>query len=331
MLARRFKFRYLAVGVLITLFALVFSACTTTAPAADVESDTGAASDAPAAEESAADDTEGTGDTVVESGEMWYDPADVDQAWYHICTDTPPQQGGTLIMSGAPGAVTGNNWFQFAPRDDFLFSQLLDLDVDGETLHPDLATSWEISEDALIYTLQLREGVIFHDGEPFSAEDVKYTLEMFYHPDTGASHARIFGMDSIAGTQAFENGEADEISGIVVVDDYTLEITLDSPRSNFLDGLRGFNIWPKHILEGIPFIELRDSEYAVTNPIGSGPFMMDELEPDQFLTLVAFEDYYAGRPNLDQIIFRIGLIGAPAMAALEAGEIHADGNALGPD
>lgn len=326
MLVRRFKFRLLAVGTLITLLALLFSACTT-APAADVQSEAEVTSDAPAAEETETASTE----AVAESGELWYEPVDVDQPWYHICTDTPPRYGGTLIMSGAPGAVTGNNWFQHSPRNDFIFNQLLDLDVDGETLHPDLATSWEISDDGLVYTLKLREGVVFHDGEPFTAEDVKYTLEMFYHPDTGASHARLFGMDSIVGAADFETGEADEISGIVAVDDYTIEITLNEPRSNFLDGLRGFNIWPKHALEGIPFIELRDSQYAVTNPIGTGPFKMDELQPDQFLSLVAFEDYYAGRPYLDKIIFRIGLTGASVMAALEAGEIHVGGLALGPD
>ena len=78
-------------------------------------------------------------------------------------------------------------------------------------------------------------------------------------------------------------------------------------------------------MEGIPFAELGDSEYAVRNPVGSGPFTMGDFEPDQYYILEANEDDYAGRPYLDRIIFRIGLSGATAFAALENGEIHMAG------
>ncbi len=262
---------------------------------------------------------------AAEPVEPWYDEADVDSTTIHICTDSPPKQGGEIVVAGAAGAMTGSNWFIFSARDDYLWSQLIDRDTDAVTVHPDLATSWEVSEDGLTYTFHLRDDVRFHDGEPLTAEDVKFSLEMFFHPDTGASHGRTSGLDQLDGAEAFENGDADEISGIKVLDDYTVELNLVRPRSSVLSNMAAFNIWPKHLLEGTPFSELENTEYAVRNPVGSGPFKMGDFEPDQFYILEANEDYYAGRPYLDRIIFRIGLSGATAFAALENGEVHMAG------
>ncbi len=260
-----------------------------------------------------------------EPAEPWYDEADVDSTTIHVCTDSPPKQGGEIVVAGAAGAMTGGNWFTFSARDDYIFSQLIDRDTDAVSIHPDVATSWEVSEDGLTYTFHLRDDVSFHDGEPLTAEDVKYSLQMFFHPDTGASHGRTSGLDQLEGAEAFENGEADEISGIKVLDDYTVELNLVRPRSSVLSNMAAFNIWPKHLLEGVPYTDLVDTEYAVRNPVGSGPFKMGDFEPDQFYILNANEDYYDGRPYLDRIIFRIGLGGATAFAALENGEVHMAG------
>jgi peptide/nickel transport system substrate-binding protein len=285
-----------------------------------------AACAAPAATESAdMEEAEMQEETAAEPTEPWYDEADVDSSYIHVCTDSPPKYGGEVVTAGAAGAMTGGNWFVFAPRDDYLFSHLVDRDTDAVTIHPDLATSWEISADGLTYTFHLRDNVRFHDGEPLTAEDIKFTLEMFFHPDTGASHGRTSGLDQLVGAAEFEAGDADEISGIKVLDDFTVELNLVAPRSSVLANMASFNIWPKHLLEGIPFADLGETEYAVRNPVGSGPFTMGEFEPDQFYILNANEDYYAGRPYLDRIIFRIGLSGATAFAALENGEIHLAG------
>ena len=91
--------------------------------------------------------------------------------------------------------MTGSNWFIFSAADPYIWNQLLDRDTDAVTIHPDLATSWEVSDDGLTYTFHLRDDVRFHDGEPLTAEDVKYSLEMYFHPDTGASHGRTSGLD----------------------------------------------------------------------------------------------------------------------------------------
>ena len=285
-----------------------------------------AACAAPAATESAdMEEAEMQEETAAEPTEPWYDEADVDSSYINVCTDSPPKYGGEVVTAGAAGAMTGGNWFVFAPRDDYLFSHLVDRDTDAVTINPDLATSWEISADGLTYTFHLRDNVRFHDGEPLTAEDIKFTLEMFFHPDTGASHGRTSGLDMLVGAAEFEAGDADEISGIKVLDDFTVELNLVAPRSSVLSNMAAFNIWPKHLLEGIPFADLGETEYAVRNPVGSGPFTMGEFEPDQFYILNANEDYYAGRPYLDRVIFRIGLGGATAFAALENGEIQMAG------
>jgi peptide/nickel transport system substrate-binding protein len=300
-------------SVVLTVFLILLlgllAACA--APAA---TETGAMAEEEAEEEMAAEPTE-----------PWYDEADVDSDHIHICTDSPPKYGGEVVVAGGAGAMTGSNWFIFSARDDYLFSQLIDRDTDAVSIHPDVATSWDVSADGLTYTFNLRDDVRFHDGEQLTAEDVKYSLEMFFHPDTGASHGRTSGLDQLAGAAEFEAGDADEISGIKVLDDFTLELNLVAPRSSVLSNMAAFNIWPKHLLEGIAFADLGETEYAVRNPVGSGPFTMGDFEPDQFYILEANEDYYAGRPYLDRIIFRLGLRGATAFAALENGEIHMAG------
>lgn len=294
--------------VALALLALVAAACAGAAPATT----------APAAEPTAAPTTAPT-----TTGELWYNPEDVGETWYNICTDKPPVYGGTLTSNQAASALAGGaNWFSYAAKDQYLWNQLFDLDVDGETIHPDLATSWDVSADGLVYTFHLRNDVKFHDGVQLTANDVAFTFKIFLHPDSAIPFGRILALDNILGAEEFIAGEAEEIEGIKVLDDFTLEVTLAHPVSNFLDKVRGVNIHPKHLLENIPYAELITSEYAKTKPVGSGPFKMGEYVPEQYYILEANEDYYAGRPYLDRIIFRIGLSGATALAALEAGEIQ---------
>ncbi|MCY3897266.1 MAG: ABC transporter substrate-binding protein [Caldilineaceae bacterium] len=286
-----------------------------------------AACAAPAATETGAmaeEEAEAEEEMAAEPTEPWYDEADVDSTTIHICTDSPPKYGGEIVVAGGAGAMRGSSWFQ-AAHEDYIFSQLVDRDTDAVTIHPDVATSWDISDDGLTYTFHLRDDVRFHDGEQLTAEDVKFSLEMFFHPDVGASHGRTSGIDQLVGAAEFESGEADNIVGIKVLDDFTVELNLVRPRSSVLSNIAAFNIWPSHLIKGTPFAELENTEYSVRNPIGSGPFTMGEYEPDQFYILEANEDYYAGRPYLDRIIFRLGLGGATAFAALENGEVHMAG------
>ena len=277
-------------------------------------------------------DTEAA-DEATETGELWYDPADIDNPWINICTEDAPKQGGSVVLAFADQAMRGENWLsRSSTNEGFVFSQLVDLNMDAQSFSPDVAESWEISDDGLVYTYHLRDDVLWHDGEQLMADDIKWTIEMFWHPDTNIPTRTTLPLFAIAGVDEFANGDTDEITGVKVIDDFTVEITLSEPRADFFYGMGGLNLFPKHIWEDIPFAEMRESEFAREKIIGSGPFKMAEFEPDQFYILEAFDDYFRGRPYLDQLIFRIGLEQvATWLPGLEAGEIQVGNMVNGPD
>jgi peptide/nickel transport system substrate-binding protein len=303
------KSQFVWIG-LIVLLGLVVAGCTTlvpteSGPAAEAQP---AATTAPA--EEAAQDAAAAETTNAET-------------WVNQC-EGEPVDGGTVTLAFADAAMQGENWLsRSSTNESFVFSQLVDLDIATLEIVPDVAERWEISEDGLTYTYYLRQDVLWHDGEKLMADDVKWTIEMFWHPDTNIPTRTTLPLFNIAGTDEFAAGEAEEITGVKVIDDYTVEITLKEPRADFFYGMGGLNLFPKHIWEGIPFAEMRESEFAREKIIGSGPFKMAEFEPDQFYILEANEDYYLGRPHLDRLIFRIGLDAVASwMPGLEAGEIQ---------
>lgn len=108
--------------------------------------------------------------------------------------------------------------------------------VDGEPeLIPGLAEKWEISEDGLVYTFHLREGVKFHNGEEFEADDVKFTIERMMNPENECVNTWFF--DMIDGATEMWEGQSDEVSGVKVIDKYTVEITLDYAFGGFIANL----------------------------------------------------------------------------------------------
>ena len=109
-----------------------------------------------------------------------------------------------------------------------LFTYNVDVDRYGD-LAGDLATEWTASEDGLTWTIKLRDGVTWHDGEPFTADDVKFTLELCSNPAAGGC---VWSFSMIEGIQAVKDGTATEASGIKVVDPLTLEITTTKDRKS---------------------------------------------------------------------------------------------------
>lgn len=191
------------------------------------------------------------------------------------------------------------------------------------TPEPDLAESWEENEDGTHYVFHLREGVTFHDGQPFTANDVKFTWELIAHPEN-LSSAQLFSFfQPITGAQAFRDGEAEEIEGITVVDDLTVEVTLDQPWAPFLTIGSNQYIVPRHILGEVPVSEILEHEYA-RNPVGTGPFRFVAWQAGDSYIGEAFEDYYAGRPAADTLVLRTsGLDDNGIITALRSGELNA--------
>jgi oligopeptide transport system substrate-binding protein len=175
------------------------------------------------------------------------------------------------------------------------------VDFDAKTLEviPRVAERWDISEDGLTYTFHLRHGVLFHNGREVTAQDAAWSLQRLVDPATRSQREWILA--PIQGAGAFHQGQADGIAGISVLDDHTLQVTLEKPYAPFLGQLAMENtaILPREAWAG----STEDPGTPERN-IGCGPFRLVEWVHHNYLSVQAFDDYYDGRPELDRIIFR---------------------------
>ena len=252
--------------------------------------------------------------------------------------------GGTFIGAWVGPCCNGNDWITpMDPGGDaHWFSkiygrlttfkvldpakQAADFDANagvyGE-LTGDLAESWDISQDQLTWTFHLRPGVTWHDGEPFTANDVKFTIELCYNPaNTMKPCHYVAAVDGAVGVKEYKEGTANEITGVKVVDDNTISFTFTEPNSLFPTSISELFILPEHTVGKIPPEQMKEAEYWKTSQIGTGPFKWDKYTAGQSTELVAFDDYYKGRPKLDRIIRRHFPDPAAALLAFDAGEIH---------
>jgi peptide/nickel transport system substrate-binding protein len=174
---------------------------------------------------------------------------------------------------------------------------------DGYTPVADLATDWSISDDGLVWTFNLRDGVTWHDGEPFTAEDVKFTLDSILDEEVRAQfRAALAGVTEVA-----------------VVDPLTVTITSERPIGS-LPILLAYNIaiGPKHILEGQDLNEISD---FVQNPIGTGPYRVTEVASGDRVTLEAYPDYFDGAPSIGTVIYKVVPDINNVVAQLQTGEL----------
>lgn len=164
-----------------------------------------------------------------------------------------------------------------------LFNGLTAHDGDNQVT-AGLAKDWVFDEASCTYTFHLEEHVTWHDGKPFTAEDVKFTIEAIMDPDNGSENAPNF----------------EDVKEIHVLDDHTISFQLASPNVAFLDYMT-MPILPKHLLEGE---DMQESDFF-RNPVGTGPYKLASWDEGQAVTLVKNEDYFKGEANIDTIIFKI--------------------------
>ncbi len=163
-------------------------------------------------------------------------------------------------------------------------------------LAPRLATSWEFNDDGTKITFNLREGVKWHDGVPFTAEDVKYTYEWILNPENQSPNRSLYV----------------DIIEIEIENDHLLHFHLEKPNSFLLNNLARICIVPAHHGEEADFRE---------NPVGTGPFQFVSWSRDDRLVLSANQDYWGGAPNVDELEIRPIPEDSGRLFALEAGEI----------
>lgn len=192
-----------------------------------------------------------------------------------------------------------------------IFSGLVSFDPELN-LTPDIARSWEISSDGKTYTFHLRDGVKFHNGRELTASDFKYSMERACDPSTGSQTAETY-LGDIIGAKERLSGEAEEIRGIKVIDNSTLEITIDAPKAYFLSKLAhpvAYVVDQANVESGI---------YWWQNPNGTGPFQLRQWQEDDFIILERNSLYYLEPPRIAHVVYR--LWGGVPMRMYETGEI----------
>ncbi len=164
-----------------------------------------------------------------------------------------------------------------------LFNGLTAHNGDNEVV-PGLAESWEFDEASCTYTFHLTEGVKWHDGEDFTAEDVKFTIEAILDPENGSENAANY----------------EDVEEIRVLDDHTILFRLAAPNVAFLDYMT-MAVLPEHLLAGE---DMQESDFF-RHPVGTGPYQLERWDAGQAITLAANETYFQGRPQIDRILFKI--------------------------
>jgi peptide/nickel transport system substrate-binding protein len=187
----------------------------------------------------------------------------------------------------------------------FMYSMTYDLLVnfalDDLSPAPGLAESWGVSDDGLTWTFHIRDGVTWHDGEPFTARDVEYTYNRVLEERQGCC------IDYIRQAESVE-----------AVDDSTVVIRARRPTLQFLTAY--VYILPEHIWSDISKEEAKTFE-NFPNPVGTGPFHVVEWEKGQFFRMEANPDYWAGAPHLDEVIYRVFQNEDALAQALRSGEV----------
>jgi peptide/nickel transport system substrate-binding protein len=209
----------------------------------------------------------------------------------------------TVALSSAPSSIdphfatTGQNQ-QLAM---VMFDRLVHIDEDGQFTEG-LATDWEVSEDRLTWTFTLRDGVTFHNGEAFTAEDVVFTIERI--PEVPNSPAPF--------TQRLA-----AIANVEAMDERTVEITTNEPAPNLLTDLSTIYIVSRAIGEDAPSAAFDSGELAA----GTGPYRFADYTPGDRLVIERNDDYWGDPVDFDQITIRFIDNSASRVASLQAGEV----------
>lgn len=231
--------------------------------------------------------------------------------------------GNTLRLMGGSGAGGDPPTLDPAQTSDVesatyiveIFSGLVSFNKDLKIV-PELAEKWDISNNGMTYTFTLRKDAKFHDGRPVTAQDVKYSLERAADPKTRSTVSPLY-LSDIVGFMDKYTGKADTVSGIKVIDDYTIELDISKPVSYFLAELAH----PTSYVVDKANVESGDQPWYL-KPNGTGPFKLVSWDQGQQIVLEKNADYYGDvKPSVDRVEFSLG--GGSPMTRYENGDLDA--------
>ncbi len=166
---------------------------------------------------------------------------------------------------------------------------------------PGMATSWDISDDGLVYTFKLREGAVWSDGEPVTAADFVFAFQRLMNPETAANYAYL--QYTIKNAEAINGGDITDLGalGARAIDDKTLEITLENPAPFFLGALTHYTAFPvpKHVIE-----QHGDDWVKVDKIVVNGPYRPVEWVPGSHVKTVVNDSWYdTASLKIDEVVF----------------------------
>lgn len=199
---------------------------------------------------------------------------------HHVTGDTyveaslgdPSRLNPLLASDSASGSVNG-----------YLFNGLVKYDRDLK-LVGELAEFWDVRQKGLEIVFHLRKNVLWHDGVPFTADDVVFTYQRLIDPKVMTPYGSDFAL----------------VKSVTAVDPHTVQVIYKEPFAPALESW-GIGMIPKHVFEKGDF----NTSPANRAPVGTGPFVFKELKTDEKAVLVANSNYFEGRPNIDRVVIRV--------------------------
>ncbi len=225
--------------------------------------------------------------------------------------DMEPKGGGQLIirLSAEPATlnpITATDAYENRVNSGNVYETLIERDNKTLELKPLLAESWKVSEDKLTYTFKIKEGVKWHDGAPFTSEDIVFSYKTIMDPLVDSPQLRSYYQ---------------EIRDVRVIDRHTVEFIYARPYFLALEFCGGIPIVPKHVFERGDF----NTNPAGRNPIGTGPYKFVKWTTGREIVLERNPNYWGKKPSLYKIVFRIITNSSVALQVLKRQELDVAG------
>ncbi|PFU83148.1 ABC transporter substrate-binding protein [Bacillus cereus] len=209
-----------------------------------------------------------------------------------------------------------------------IFASLVSTDKQGKPI-PELAEKWDVSSDQLTYTFHLRKNLKFSDGSPLTADDVAFTLTLLH--DKAYEGEVDISQYAVKGGKEYKEGKATSIEGIQVVDPQTIKITTEKVNSQAIFVLGGTVLskayYGKDYKQNTSLDYLKD---LYGKPLAAGPYKFEKYIPGQEVRFVANENYYAGKPKIQNFIYKI-TSGDTKLQLFQTGEIDHTGLGTGDE
>jgi len=221
-------------------------------------------------------------------------------------TEEPPEAEPVVLRVGATTIWDAINpatgWESYTLR--YLFHDGLIEWTELTSFEPGLAESWTVSDDELVWTFKIREGLTFHDGTPCTAEDVAWSLNLLMEGMIGPLELYVTGFEEV-----------------IALDTTTVQITISEPTALMLTARLHYAwILPRSVWEGMTYDDIMEFEDPAA-VIGTGPYKLVEYVEDEYMIIEAFENYYRGKPVIDRIVIQQYATEDAMVQALLAGEV----------